>query len=368
MQTLDDTLAQAAKQPKNDPIHANSPPRTAGKVAHIMKLPVELLMPIFQHLAPSNVQPYLQGTSLHSYKQAQKDLRSVCLVSKHMDAVARRYLYQGVIISDADTLAYFLRTLGGDQALGQAVKQLVFEVPRSMDDEQYRKPNVAILESRANFEELRIADTASDLEAYRRSCLADEERWSRLGVRNWPRRDSCFQEWAWAKECGVFHLMLYEVLLRTCNIESFYFGMIHRRYTEASVISGYDMLDTLVRFSVRSHASESSSPWIRKPIGRFLSKLTQLQLVGDSEDCNVRDSSTLLEFFDLIASLRTIKFFRDDGNWYFPNDFNAQGGRSPGQAASFAALELSLQHRTRIACLGLRLLTDILDSKKRIPV
>lgn len=52
------------------------------------------LMHVFEYLALRNVQPHLDIAAFHAYKQSQNVLRSVSLVSKQMDAVARRYLYR----------------------------------------------------------------------------------------------------------------------------------------------------------------------------------------------------------------------------------------------------------------------------------
>lgn len=115
---------------------------TDQKISHLTGLPVELLMLIFQHLAPDEVQPYLDETSFQAYMQARKDLRNACLVSKTLEGVARPYLYQGVVVKDADTMAYLLRTLDENQALGQKIKQLVLEVPGSSKDKTTGSPTL----------------------------------------------------------------------------------------------------------------------------------------------------------------------------------------------------------------------------------
>lgn len=321
LQTLDDTPPQTVKQPKNDPSDAKSPPRTAGKVAHIMKLPVELLLPIFQHLAPSNVHPYLQGTSLQAYKQAQKNLRSVCLVSKHMDAVARRYLYQEVVVQDTDTLAYLLRTLEENEALGRGVKQLFLELPSSFTDDQYRSPNVAILESRPSFEEIQEANLVpSDYKQYRRD------------LHFWPagnRPKPSFNDWAWSKEWRVSSLMLYEVLVRTSNLESFCLGMIPPK--RDCLWSEYDFFADLV------HSAMGFNVLFRnKRAAPFLPKLTQLQLLANHKgDGDSRYPASFLDDFLVLTSLRTIRSFRDDGCWSFLSSWLGRSGMSARHARTF---------------------------------
>lgn len=183
---------KVARRHKKKTGKTNSLQTTNREVSHLTGLPIELLMLIFQHLAPDEVQPYLDDTSFHAYTQARKDLRNVCLVSKTLEGVARPYLYQGVIVKDAHTMAYLLRTLDENQALGQKIKQLVLEVPGSSKDEGYRKPNAAILESRPNFKEIReIADRESDSDEYQR--YVD---WSRSGVLR-AIRETPFEEWTW---------------------------------------------------------------------------------------------------------------------------------------------------------------------------
>lgn len=329
-QTLDDTPRQPVKQPENDPSHAKSPPRNAGKVAHIMKLPVELLLQILQHLAPSNVQPYLQGTSLQTYKQAQKDLRSVCLVSKRMDAVARRYLYQDVIVKDTDTLAYLLRTLDEDQPLGQEVKQLFLELPNSFTDDEYRSPNVAILESRPNFEEIEEANLVpSDYKQYQR----DLHFWA-----GGNRRKPSFNDWAWSKEWRVFSHMIYEILIRTPKLESFCLGRIPPSRWN-SLPSEYDFLAKLIQSAMGFDVL-----FREKPAAPFLPKLTQLQLLADrAGDNHTCYPSSLLDDFLVLASLRTIRSFRNDRISPIRSPWLGRSGRSSRHAASFAALTPSSQ-------------------------
>ncbi|KAG6354012.1 hypothetical protein INS49_004983 [Diaporthe citri] len=158
---------KVARRPKKKAGNVKNLPTTDPKTSHLNVLPFELLRHIFGYLAPDNVQPHLSDISLYAYKQAQNVLQNVCLVSKQMEAVARPLLYQGVIINNSDALSYFLRTLDENQPLGQRVKQLVFEVPCSSQDERYQKPNIAVLGSRPNFEKIqKTEEMVSNFDLY----------------------------------------------------------------------------------------------------------------------------------------------------------------------------------------------------------
>ncbi|KAI7782575.1 hypothetical protein LA080_013063 [Diaporthe eres] len=137
IQSLDDAPPQPSAKRRKTSDHAKSPPTTDQNISDIRSLPVELLMHVFE--------------TFHAYKQSQNDLRCVCLVSKQMDAVARRYLYRAAIVHNVDVLAYLLRTLDEVHALGEHFKCLVLEVPFTLEDEKYRKPDVAVLASHPNY-------------------------------------------------------------------------------------------------------------------------------------------------------------------------------------------------------------------------
>ncbi|KKY35871.1 hypothetical protein UCDDA912_g04143 [Diaporthe ampelina] len=181
-------------------------------------------MHIFGYLAPNEVQPYLDTTSFNRYKQAQKDLRNVCLVSKQMVQVARLYLYRAAIVNNVDVLAYLLRTLDENQALGQHLKRLVLEVPFILEDVYYRKPNTAVLESRPNYSEIcAMAFKTSDISEYERQLARAREFYSEP---HWNFSGPSFVEWAWERECEVLGLMYFEILLRTKSLESLCLDMI----------------------------------------------------------------------------------------------------------------------------------------------
>lgn len=357
LQTLDDMTPQPPKKRKKKVArrrkkitrHAKNPPTTDPKTSHLNALPVEVLMHIFEYLAPDNVQPHLDGMSLRAYKRAQNVLQNVCLVSKRMEAVARRFLYQGVIIKNADALAYFLRTLDENQDLGQKVKRLVFEVPCALEDEHYQKPNVALLESRPKFREIQeAADMIADFEQYQEYCARMRELWSDGGPDDTP--DQPFREWAWEKECRVISLMHFEILLLTTNLESLCFGSITEGWR--LYIPAYWLFLDTVGFTLQFRVRRESM----KPVVTFLSKLTNLEMLTDNKDDKETYPAGFLEPFLRIPSLRTLKSFRDDGDWAEFDPYATRSEetlrKSSWHIPSFEQLKHSSQHWTLISCLG----------------
>lgn len=349
LQTLDDMAPQPPKKRKKKVVrrrkktgHAKNPPTIDPKTSRLNALPVELLMHIFEFLTPENVQPHLDGISLHAYKQAQKVLQNVCLVSKRMEAVARPFLYQGVIINNADTLAYFLRTLDENQPLGQKVKQLVFEVPCFSEDEQYQKPNITVLGSRPNFEKLqKAAEMVSNFDLYERECAHMRQVRSDWGWDD-DEPDKTFEAWAWDKECEVFNLIHFEILFRTINLESLGFGMMlpgEVCFTK-SLQSFMSMLSSALSFGREDKESVL-----------FLSKLTDLQLFGGINDDRAPYDSELIPYWMGSTSLRTLKSFHDDGDWanldlHAPWRHETTGKSSRHRPSFTVSFQYSLQHMT----------------------
>lgn len=255
-----------------------------------------------------------------------------------MGAVAHSFLYQEVIVNNAEALAYFLRTLDENQTLGQKVKRLVFEIPCSLHDEYYQKPNVAILKTRPNFKRIQeAADSVSDFDDYQSECALLKQSWSEAGWHDRP--DKSFRQWAWEKEGVVFNLMQFEILLRTNNLESLCFGMIPPggiRFVPAYL----ELIDLLW-----DRARED-----RESIVPFMSKLTSLQLLRGNKDNHEPYPPSFFENFLSITSLRTLKSFGDDGEWidFDPHFTRSEEtlGKSSRHIPSFARLERSSQHYT----------------------
>lgn len=306
-------------------------------ISYLNTLPVELLTNIFGYLAPDNVQPHLDSISLHAYKEAQKVLRNVCLVSKQMDAVARSFLYQGVVVNSADVMAYFLRTLDDNQTLGQKVKKLVLEVPCSLEVEDYQKPNVDVLETRPNFKEIqKRAGLVSDFDAYQSECARHREFWAPHGL---DEPDGTFSEWACKKECEVFNLMHFEILLRTTNLESLCFGILPSYLY--SCITFVDLLRSPLRLT---------APGDRKLVVPFMSKLTDLHLLGDHKNDQQTYYVEFLELFLRIASLRRIESFHDDGDWTHLDPYMTVSEENPGKSPwHISSFMLPLEHSSLLA-------------------
>lgn len=54
------------------------------------------------------------------------DLRNLCLVSKHMESIARQELYRAVVISTNESLISFCRTIKEEPTFGQYIEELEF--------------------------------------------------------------------------------------------------------------------------------------------------------------------------------------------------------------------------------------------------
>lgn len=123
--------------------------------------------------------------------------------------------------------------------------------------------------------------------------------------------------------------MRFEILLRTKNLKSLYFGMILA--PEYWCTSGYDSFMNNVQSTLGFGTHLRGMVWKRKPVGPFLLDLTQLQLLGDIRDDNEPFSAELLECFLGITSLRTIKYFHDDGNWDRVDPYGSRFKETPGK-------------------------------------
>lgn len=305
MQSLDDAPPETARKSRKTTNDSKSLPTANRTISSIQSLPVELLMHIFGYLAPNNVQPHLNSVSFQAYKQAQKDLRSVCLVSKQMDAIARPYLYCAAIINNVDVLAYLLRTLDEAQALAQHVKCLVLEVPFTSENENYRKPNVAVLQSRPNYSNIcDMVAEASDVTQYDRYLVGLRKA---LLERNWHWPGPSFMEWAWKKEYEALGLMHFEILRRTNSLRSLCFGMLCSM--EAHYVVPYISLLGNVTRAIGEHQDIA-------PVHQFMPKLHELQLLRNDADGRRPFSAEFLRYFLGISGLRTLKTLHDDGNWY----------------------------------------------------
>lgn len=298
-----DVPPQPVSEPQEHAGNGNIPLHTDRNTSIITMLPTELLMNIVGYLAFDHIQ-CLDQASLHTYQQTQKDLRSVCLVSKQMSAVARQYLYRAVMVNNVDVLVYLVRTLDEDRALGQHIKRLVFEVPFILEDVRYRKPNVAVLGSGRRFSKIcKMAVDASDFTEYQQTLLRTQETNETNG---WNIPCPTFDKWAWRKECDILGDLHFEILLRSNNLESLCFGMI-------CPANSHGIWPYLPFFSQVASAM-GQGLWSR-PVPGFMSKLQQLQLLGDNRKGEGPFSVEFLRALLEIPSLKALKCFNDDGKW-----------------------------------------------------
>lgn len=277
--------------------------KTAG-ICHIETLPVELLTNILENLAPDEVQSYIDNKSLHRDKQAQNDLRNVCLVSKQMVQVARQYLYRAVIVSNVDVLAYLLRTLDENQDLGEQVKRLVLAVPFILEDAHYRKPNVGILESSSNCRKTSAAAArASDTSDYR---LLVAEMAEVDPPQNLSLSAPWLIDWVWGMECEVLGLMYFGILLQTKNLESLCIDMICSAHRH-----GLSPFSTFL-----SKIAQVTTTCTSEPRPPFLAKLHELQFLAYNSERQRPYSANFLKRLLGLSTPRVLRSFHDDGRWF----------------------------------------------------
>lgn len=303
LQTLDHMSPQPPKKRKKKvvrrrkkrPGHAKNPPTTDPKISHLNTLPVELLMHIFEYLAPDNVQPHLDSLSYLAYEQAQKNLRNVCLVSKQMDAVARRYLYRGVIVSNVDILAYLLRTLVENQTVAQNVQRIVFQVPFSSEDENYRRPSIAVLNAHPDHCGTRPFWFRGDLP------------------------DITSEDWQPTWDPDIMGKMHFQILRRTNNLEALIFASLHPRRRVNPWPPLYSTLENLLcsALGIKDEVQSIEPPSeTANPVVPFLTKVKELQFLADSKDGQRPYSPNSLQMLLAIPYLKTVKSFHDDGDWF----------------------------------------------------
>ncbi|KAL1882908.1 hypothetical protein Daus18300_000546 [Diaporthe australafricana] len=292
------------------------------------------------NLCPDKVQPDLNDTSLSQYKQAQENLRMVCLVSRRTDAVARQFLYRTAVINNADVLVCFLHSLDRNKSLGQQVKHLWLVVPFHSQDPHYRKPDVSILESSSRLS--KITDKAaekSDTETYMQAKPSmDPWDWQFLD-REWGRYENnsgipTFTEWIEAKGSEVLSLMYIETLYRTNKVESLCFGKI----SHSTVHFTRPFLKTCIR-----HEQEQSVVPVWKYNGTsvpFLANLKSLQLLGEKDRRSVVAWS-MVEPFLPMPGLQVLKALYDNRKWFTEGGWKTyKRATSDDQCASVTCVDL----------------------------
>ncbi|KAK2613343.1 hypothetical protein N8I77_000261 [Diaporthe amygdali] len=305
-------MPQRIEAPEKDTSRTETPPPADREASQLNSLPVELLMQVIGHLAPNDVQPYFDGISqpefydvdFNPYKQSQKTLRMLCLVSKQMDLVARPYLYRAAFVNHVDVLTYFLRTLDESPALGNHVKHLVLEVPFLSENKKYRKPDVSVLQSGSNFSEIcEKAAQASNFTTYQRVLSEKRVLCSLFGMETF---ECTFEEWTEDKEKEVLNLMYYKTLSSTNNLESLCLGMLALNDKHCPT----PQVDFLRSFRGALNPVEGITRAVP-----FMSKLKAIHLLGENSCYQGYYRAQFMRYFLAVPSLRTLKSSRDNSDW-----------------------------------------------------
>lgn len=89
-------------------------------------MPDELLTIVNKDLAPENAVKHLDARFRAAYKEGIKELLSLCLVSKRLEAVVRPVIFGKILICRSTELVLLLRTLTENRRMGEYIKNLVF--------------------------------------------------------------------------------------------------------------------------------------------------------------------------------------------------------------------------------------------------
>ncbi|KUI68484.1 hypothetical protein VM1G_04667 [Cytospora mali] len=231
-------------------------------------LPSEILMCFAEQLTPTNIQPYLDATSMRAYKGAQNDLRNLGLVSKRMHEAIRPYLYRGIIVDNSDVLVKLVRTLDTyGEGLAQYTKDLVLQVPYHATDEGFRE-----------------LDTSPLL-----SCEENEL----IGMSGY-KSEAC-QYWY---PLGRLHLYVLKWMM---NLETMSLAMP----------ATHGMVDTSIYLPFWEWFYAAA----RSPF-RFLPKLTTVHLLGDRKTLNGQLETDHCRGPLDIPSVRKLICYRDNGVWF----------------------------------------------------
>jgi hypothetical protein len=250
---------------------------TGSVVSTFEKLPGEIVMLFAEHLAPTDIQPYLDEASMRKYKDAQNDLRNLGLVSKTMRDAVRPYLYRGIIVDNSDTLVRLVRTLAEHrEGLGQHTKRLVLQVPFDEKDENFREPDLSIFR--------RSKDEAlSSLVMFKNFEVSDGHTWWKLGK------------------------LYFYILKWTTNLKKLSLAMPLPRRTRLPA--------TILYMSFWEEFYRASKNPAHLPL-LFLSKLTSVHLLGSEKYTDGQiDTDHCRRVFD-IPSVRKLVCYRDNGMWF----------------------------------------------------
>ncbi|ROV88128.1 hypothetical protein VMCG_10424 [Cytospora schulzeri] len=238
-------------------------------------LPSEVVMMFAEHLAPTDIQPYLEEASMRTYKEAQNNLRNFGMVSRRMNDLVRPYLYRGIIVDNADRVVQLVRTLAKHRGgFGKHIKDLVLQVPFDETDGKFTVPDVSVF----------LSSQDEDLVTLAKCRVPNTRAYQALGK------------------------LYFQVVKWTMNLETLAFGM-------ALPSSGTNSANVLYLFFWKDFCGAAGSPsYFRLPT--FLPKLTTVYLHGGkSSSHRPIDSDQCRRFFD-IPSVQKLVCYRDEGLWY----------------------------------------------------
>lgn len=220
-------------------------------------LPDELLMATFEQLVydgPSWMKP---AATLRAA------LRSLCVVSKRIEVIARPCLFKKVHIRSTVTLASLYHTIARSQHLGGKIKEIVVHI--ALDE----------TEDERDFEEL-------------------QEDCRQLG----DEVVSEISDWT-EKRCDLIGILCYELLSRAVNTRDLELCLPSWKHDLQRFMRYFDW----VRDATRSTADGGAAV--------FLPRLKTLAV----DSVVALESRTFVDLLNL-PSLRTLRFESDDGDWW----------------------------------------------------
>lgn len=267
---LDDCARDSLEH--DNPANMAHPPNANSSL--LEALPDELLMETFEHLVCDKT----SSTDEPAYDTIT--LRSLCLVSKRIDLIARPYLFKKIYVERPYKLIKLYRTIIGNQQLGERIKEIDLDLDLNM----------------------------IELNAAQRQAL----------------RDGRYQQTA---QCGLetsagirddreeIGILCYKLLSHAVNLSSLKMNISPDEDVIRNSDTGHVGRRGLSRHQLYSAFFNHVSSAIRSTAGRgaavFLPQLKTLTL-WSYEYLSVE----AFELFLALPSLKTIQSIRDDGNWW----------------------------------------------------
>lgn len=267
---LDDCARDSLEH--DNPANMAHPPNANSSL--LEALPDELLMETFEHLVCDKT----SSTDEPAYDTIT--FRSLCLVSKRIDLIARPYLFKKIYVVSPDRLIKLYRALAGNEQLGRQIKKLDLDVDLEI---------IAI-------------------EAAERQELRDGRHYQTV-------QSFLDKSPSTIKECDEIAILCYKLLSQTVNLASLEMSINPEEHMGSHSDTGdvefrglsphrcYSAFFNLVSSASRSTASRGDAV--------FLPQLKTLTMWCPSGLPSVEN---LEPFLDL-PSLRTVRSIGDDGNW-----------------------------------------------------